>query len=178
MESGYHAERWLDLELLFLHPERLDRLANELADRLSAHRFDVVCGPLVEGAFLGLGIARRLSLPFTYAERFERPERSGLYPVEYRLPRSLRQVVDGKSVAIVNDVISAGSAVRGTFADLESCGARTVAIGALLVLGDWTRKFAEEKEVAVESLAFETFRSWTPEECPLCADGAELTKPY
>jgi orotate phosphoribosyltransferase len=178
MESGYHAERWLDLELLFLHPERLDPLANELAGRLAAHRIDAVCGPLVEGAFLALAVARRLSVPFTYAERIERPERSGLYPVEYRLPRSLRHVVGGKRLAIVNDVISAGSAVRGTFADLESCGAGTVVIGALLILGDWTRTFAEEKHVAIESLAFETFRSWTPAECPLCAEGTALTKPY
>ena len=32
----------------------------------------------------------------------------------------------------MDDAISAGSAVRGTFADLQTCGAQVVAMGALL----------------------------------------------
>jgi hypothetical protein len=38
--------------------------------------------------------------------------------VQYRLPKSLQPVVSGERVAVVNDVISARSAVRGTFLDL------------------------------------------------------------
>ncbi len=175
MESGYHAERWLDLELLCVHPERLDPLLARLATQLRAHRFDVVCGPLVEGAFLALDIARRLSLLFTYSERFEPPAQGELYPVDYRLPGPLREIVKGKRVAIVNDVISAGSAVGRTFEDLENCGAIPVAIGALLILGEWTARFAAEKGLAVEALAFETFPKWTPAECPLCQRGIPVT---
>ncbi|HSP16078.1 MAG TPA: phosphoribosyltransferase family protein [Thermoanaerobaculia bacterium] len=150
-------------------------MVDELARRLSAHRFDLVCGPLVEGAFLALMVAHRLSVPFTYAERFERPAHGELYPVDYRLPGALRRVVNGKRVAVVNDVISAGSAVRGAVADLETCGATPVTIGTLLVLGDWTRRFGAEKGMAIESLAFDSFRSWTPADCPLCARGMPLT---
>jgi hypothetical protein len=40
--------------------------------------------------------------------------------VKYRIPPALRSQVRGKRVAIVNDVINAGSAVRGTFLDLRN----------------------------------------------------------
>ena len=66
-ESGHHGQTWLDLELLFLHPERVRPLAEALADRLSGYRPAAICGPLVEGAFVGLMVASSLGLPFTYS---------------------------------------------------------------------------------------------------------------
>ena len=50
-----------------------------------------------------------------------------------------RAVDGGKRVAIVNDVINVGSAMQGTFADLQNCGAVVVDISALLVLGTAAR---------------------------------------
>lgn len=91
MESGHHGDLWLDLELLCLHPQRMNRLASELAKKLASHNIEMVCGPLIEGAFVGLKVASELNLEFTYTERFENPEKSGLYPVEYRLPGALRK---------------------------------------------------------------------------------------
>ena len=44
-------------------------------------------------------------------------------------------MVDGRRVAVVDDVIIAGSAVRGVLVELGACGATPVAIGALAVLG-------------------------------------------
>src|SRR6266478_4606945 len=114
LESGHHGDLWLDLELLCLRPEPVRRLAAEIAARLAAHQVEAVCGPLVEGAFVALMVAAELGVPFTYAERFaDRAliDREGLYPVQYRLPHALGDVVRGKRVAIVNDVINAGSAI-------------------------------------------------------------------
>src|SRR5919107_1434591 len=44
--------------------------------------------------------------------------------------------VRGRRLAIVDDVMSAGSALRGTCAELVAHGAEPVVAGALLVLGD------------------------------------------
>jgi orotate phosphoribosyltransferase len=174
LESGHHGNLWLDLELLFLRPRAIQPFIQELALRLSAHTIDAVCGPLVEGAFVAQLVAAELDVEFSYAEPIRHPNREGLYPVEYRLPRALRQIVRGKSVAIVNDVISAGSAVGGTFRDLEACGARPVAIGALLVLGSWSAQFAADKDIPLECLATVPNNIWTPSTCPLCAAGIPL----
>jgi len=174
LESGHHGDRWLDLELLCLQPVIVRRFAGELASRLAKHNIEAVCGPLVEGAFVGLMVAAELEIDFSYSARFT-PARTGiLYPVEYRIPGALRSAVRGKRVAIVNDVINAGSAVRGTFSDLQAIGANPVAIGSLLVLGNLAAVFAIEREIALENIAWLDNVLWTPSECPLCTSGTPL----
>jgi orotate phosphoribosyltransferase len=174
LESGHHGDWWLELELLCLRPEPVRRLADELAKRLASYDIEAVCGPLVEGAFVALMVASELDVDFTYAQRFAHPPTDGLFPVEYRLPAPLRGKVRGRRVAIVNDVISAGSSVRGTFADLQACGADIVAIGALLVLGDSAAAFAADQNTALETIAHLPYGLWPPDECPLCAAGVPL----
>jgi orotate phosphoribosyltransferase len=105
---------------------------------------------------------------------FAKTRREGLFPVEYRLPKSLHPSMQGKRVAIVNDVINAGSAVRGTYSDLQASGADVVAIGALLALGDAINEFAAEHHVPFELLERMPNNLWTPSECPLCAAGMPL----
>ena len=120
----------MDLETFFLNPSQVLPFAAQIASKLFAYDIDVVCGPLNEGAFVALMVAADLHCDFAYAERFAHPQQNQLYPIEYRLPKASHRMVKGKKVAIVNDVISAGSAVRGTFADLGALGAEVVAVGA------------------------------------------------
>ena len=177
LESGHHGDLWLDLEMLCLRPTALQPLASELARRLSGIGVEIICGPLVEGAFVALLAAAELNVEFTYAERFTRPSPYGLFPAGYRIPASVRARFRGKRVAIVNDVINAGSAVKGAFADLQNCAAQVVAIGSLLVLGTAAAEFAAEKNVALIALATRDNHLWTPAECPLCADWVPLDDP-
>jgi len=174
LESGHHGDLWLDLELLCLNPEPVGRLAGRIARLLAPHGIEVVCGPLVEGAFVALMVAAELGVPFSYAERFPNPKSGGLFPVDYRIPRALRARVRDKRVAVVNDVINAGSAVRGTLTDLDACAARPVAIGALLVLGSAASRIAADRGVALETLASLPNDIWTPAACPLCVRGIPL----
>lgn len=174
MESGHHGGRWLGLELLCRHPSAVEPLANALAERLAPLQVDSICGPLVEGAFVALMVATRLGCAFSYSQRFARPGATGLFPAGYRVPQMLRAGLCGQRIAIVNDVINAGSAVKGTFADLTACGAQVVAIASLLVLGDAAGRFAAEKQVALLCLAQMPNNLWTPETCPLCAAGVPL----
>lgn len=169
LESGHHGDLWLDLELLCVRPGPVGRLTAILAERLSRRPIDAVCGPLVEGAFVALMVASELGVEFSYTERHVRPQGASLYPVEYRLPQALRERLRGQRVAIVNDVTNAGSAVRGTLAALQACGARPVVIGSLLVLGSMAAEFAATQRLPLETLATLTNRVWAPEDCPLCA---------
>jgi orotate phosphoribosyltransferase len=174
LESGHHGDLWFQLETLCLHARAIRPFAAQLAAQLAQYKVEVVCGPLVEGAFVALLVSLELGCDFAYAERFADTTRQGLYPVEYRLPRALQPAVKGKRVAIVNDVISAGSAVRGTFSDLQALGAGVVAVGALLALGDAIAEFAAEHCVALELLERMPNNLWTPAQCPLCAAGMPL----
>ena len=174
LESGHHGDLWLDLDPLFLRPGHLRRFTVELARRLSAHDIDAVCGPLVGGAFLAQMVAAELDVEFYYAERIVHLPGDASSSVEYRIPSTLRPRVRDKSVAIVDDVINAGSAVRGTFADLQACGARPVTIGALLVLGSAASSFTADHNIALENIAYLANDLWTPSECPLCASHVPL----
>ena len=173
LESGYHGGMWLDLDPLFVEPRRIQPFVGVLADRLKRHNIEAVCGPLVGGAFLAQAVASMLEVEFYYSERFVPPVHDGtLYPVEYRLPVGVSNRVRGKNIAVVDDAISAGSAVRGTLASLHSSGARPVAVGALLVLGERAERFCREHGLALEQVAQLPYDVWLPAECPMCASGA------
>jgi orotate phosphoribosyltransferase len=174
LESGHHGDLWLDLELLCRYPNRLRPLCAALAEQLQQFELKAVCGPLVEGAFVALIVASELDITFSYSERFTKTSKDGLFPAGYCVPNSLRHAVKGTRIAIVNDAINACSAVRGTFEDLEPCGANIVAIGSLLTLGNAAQEFADAKHVALESLVHLPNKLWVPAACPVCARGIPL----
>ena len=173
-ESGHHGDRWLEPDLLLQRPTVLRPYAVELAGRLRRQPFEVVCGPLTGGAFLAQLVAEQADVAFAFAERFRPPVSDALYQVGYRVPDALRESLRGRTVAIVNDVTNAGSAVRGTYEDLVACGARPVAFGTLIALGSWSSSFAAANHLAMESLETLPNRLWTPSECPLCVAGEPL----
>jgi orotate phosphoribosyltransferase len=140
------------------------------------HAIDGVCGPLTGGAFLAQRIADDLGLQFLFAERIV-TDRTGLYPVDYRIAPALRETIQGMRIAIVDDAISAGSAIRATLADAESCGALPVVLGALILFGSRARDFALARQIPLESLVDLPNAIWAPTECPMCALGAPLTSP-
>lgn len=174
LESGHHGELWLELDALFARPARLAAFVADLAELLSGCGADVVCGPLVGGAFVAQAVAERLGLEASWTERVAAPSRAGLYAARYRMPAGLRGRVRGRSVAVVDDVVNAGSATRATIADLRACGARPVALGALLVLGGGAAQLADEEGLALASVAALENTIWAPAECPLCAAGVAL----
>jgi orotate phosphoribosyltransferase len=176
-ESGYHGDMWLDLESLFLRPADIRDSLVELGRRLSQYRVDAVCGPLTGGAFAAALLAAELGVEFFYSEQVAAPTSAELLAVRYRIPESLRDGAAGKRFAVVNDVTSAGSAVRGTVADLDACGGRTVAIGSLIVLGPSISSFARSRDLPLETLATVDQAIWEPSQCPLCATGIPLTVP-
>jgi orotate phosphoribosyltransferase len=151
----------------------VEQLATVLADCLSEQGPEAVCGPLVEGAFVALMVAKRLKVPFTYAERID-SKSDEMFAVSYRLPGQQRALVAGKRVVIVNDVIGAGSAVLGTLKDLYECGADPIAIGTLATRGSSATVLARENGLVLETLASFPGEMWKPSECPMCAAGIPL----
>jgi len=174
LESGHHGDLWLELDPLYLRPGRLRRFVAALARRLAAHDVEAICGPMVGGAFLAQMVALELDIEFYFAEQFARSDGDHLFPIEYRIPGALRPAARGRRIAIVDDVINAGSAIRGAFAALLSCDARPVAIGALLVLGDSASGLARAAGVPLEALSGLPNVLWEPSGCPLCTSGLPL----
>jgi orotate phosphoribosyltransferase len=166
-ESGHHGELWLDLDGLFVRPRRLDPFIAALAAALPA--VDVLCGPLVGGAFVAQLLAARLDVDCCYTART-----GASYRVPgYRLPGRLAERLAGRRVAVVDDAINAGSAVGATLAAVRSAGGEPVAVGALLVLGSAVTAVAGALPVhAVERVDAPL---WSAVDCPLCTDRVPLT---
>lgn len=176
MESGYHSDAWFEFDRLFAQPEKLRPFVAALAQRLALHRPQAICGPMTGGARLAQAIAAELGAGYLFTERNENPEATGLFPVRYELPKAQWALAHRRSIAIVDDAISAGSAVRGTLATLEKHGARPVALGALFVFGDKATRLAAEKNLPLESIAQLDFNIWAPNDCPLCRENVALER--
>jgi orotate phosphoribosyltransferase len=176
MESGYHSALWLDLDALFAAPERVRPFVEALADALRRHNVDVVCGPLTGGAFLAQRLAESLGIEFWYTVPAAPEEGTGLFRARYTLPPALARRASQRRLAIVDDVMSAGSSLRATYAELQAHGAEVVAVGALLVLGDVGAAHFGELGVPVEAVARDEFRMWPPAECPDCAAGIPVER--
>jgi orotate phosphoribosyltransferase len=176
LESGHHSELWLDLDALFAVPRLIDPFVAQLGDSVRRHNVAAVCGPLLGGAFLAQLVARKLDVEFCLTERVMPRDAHGLYQASYHLPPAFAARVRGKRLAIVDDVMSAGSALRGTYSELLTHGATPVVAGALLVLGGTGARFFAEQQVAVEAVIRQSYSLWLPSECPLCVAGTPLEK--
>lgn len=174
LESGHHGGLWLDLDPLFADPRRIEPLVAALAEALRPYGADAVCGPLLGGAFLAQLVAHALGAEFCFTERVMPPDAGGLFAARYRLPPAFAGRVRGKRIVMVDDVMSAGSALRGTFAELQAHGAVPVAAGALMVLGTAGADYFAARAIPVEAVARESYELWLPQDCPMCADGIPL----
>jgi orotate phosphoribosyltransferase len=190
LESGYHTDLWLTLDALFVDPAALAPHVVALAEQLRAHAPTAICGPLFGGAFLAQAIASQLGLKFFVVEPAPpggspdsglRSARTGaadgLFTARYRLPAGQRALVRGERVAVVDDVISAGSSVRAAIAALTDDGAAIAAVGALLVFGDTALAHFAAQRVPVEALALQALAMWAPDACALCRAGVPLEHP-
>ena len=166
----------MELDQLFRRPSELLPYTVDLGRRLSAYGVDAVCGPLVGGAFLAAMIATSLDCEFAFADR-RVSNRPGLYPVDYQIAPAMRDGLQGKRVALVDDAISAGSALGATLIDLERCAALPVVLGALIVIGGQAQELAKSKSIPLLSLVQLENPIWAPDRCPLCNAGEPLIDP-
>lgn len=176
MESGLHADTWINLDALFLEPTRMTDLVEALARLLSAHSPTAICGPLLGGAFVAQAVATSLGLRFYVVEPVPADPAAGLFQAAYRLPRGLRSSAAGERFAVVDDVISAGSSVRAAVSELTAAGATVVAVGSFLCLGERAMVHFASVGIPLVAPARRPFAMWPPDECPHCRAGVPLQR--
>lgn len=178
LESGYHTDLWFNLDALFVQPRSIAPLVTELANRLKTYSPTAICGPMQGGAFLAQALATVLEIDFYFTEPVASTNTARLFAAAYRLPTELEYRLSGERVAIVDDIISAGSSVRATLIALTAARAETVVAGSFLTLGSVGRDYLAGQNIPLETLGHRDFSLWKPEDCPLCQQGTplELTK--
>ena len=170
--TGYQGDLWLDLDGLFLFPDRLRPDVQRLADRLGRYQPGAVCGPLAGGAFLALMIAGMLGAAFLPA--YPGPSQP---PGASRLAQALRDRIGGWRVAVVDDAINAGTAVRASCQELRDAGAAPVAVAALLAVGRASTVVTGTLGLPFHAAATMPSQVWPASGCPLCQSGTPLDQP-
>jgi orotate phosphoribosyltransferase len=179
LESGYHTSLWLDLDTLFANPRRIAPWVARLAVALRPYDVSVVCGAMVGGAFLAQLLATALDIECCFAQRTPcaPDETATLFSARYHVPPVFGDRLRGARAAVVDDVMSAGSAMRGAYAALRDRDAIPIVVGALGVLGSIGSDFFAARDVPLEAVVRHPFHVWAPVECPLCAAGVALRDP-
>jgi orotate phosphoribosyltransferase len=173
LESGHHGELWLDLDVLCWSAAAVEPVVGALAERIGPYAVEVVCGPLVGGALLAQPVAARLGAGFAYTERSSAGS-GALYSARYRLPDALGARLAGRRVALVDDVINAGSATRATLRAVRAAGGEPVVLAAMLTLGETPARVAADEGLPLEPVTTLDNAIWAPPDCPLCARGEPL----
>jgi orotate phosphoribosyltransferase len=179
LESGHHGEFWIDLDTLLLRPARLVTFVEDLANLLAqAVELDAICGPLLGGGLIAGGVASVLDTELYIAAPASQADGDGeLFQARYAVRGAVRSRLRGSRIAVVDDVVSAGSAIRATINDLRAGGADVVAVGALVVLGTTAADYVEEQRLKLVRVAAMPNSIWTPETCPLCESAVPLEYP-
>jgi orotate phosphoribosyltransferase len=177
LESGYHADTWFDLDVLFIDPMAMVPHVDELAALIRPHNVSAISGPLFGGAFLAQALAATMGVRFYYCEQAGSDSSSALFGATYRLPAGLLPHASRERFAVVDDVISAGCSVRAVVTELEAAGARTVVVGSLVVLGAKATEHFASVDIPLVTLDRRAFQIWLPADCPLCRLGAPLENP-
>ena len=166
LTSGLHSGDYLQCALYLAEPRRAERAGGLLAAALSEATpvIDLVVSPAMGGLIIGHETARSLGLPFLFTERADG---------EMVLRRGFA-VAPGQRVVIVEDVVTTGTSTREVIDVLIADGAEVVALGSLVNRSGVANPF---DPLPYRALLEASFPTWPPDDCPLCRDGASITKP-
>ncbi len=162
--SGRHGRRFLQAARVMQYPKHTEQLCAALAARFSTENIELVIGPATGGIVLAYETARCLGARAAYTEK---DGQNGM-----ALKRGFR-LAPGTRVIVVEDIITTGGSVQKSIDHLLERGANVIGVGALIDRSGGTAQFA----CRFESLAALSLESWSPDQCPLCKEGAPLIEP-
>lgn len=162
--SGRHGERFLQAARVLQFPKIVERLCKAMAESARDFDVDLVVGPATGGIILAYETARHLNCRGVFTEKDE---------VEGMALKRGFPLKPGTRVLVVEDIVTTGGSVKKTIAHLEKRGAKVVAVSVLIDRSSGEAQF----DCPFTPLATLELRSWSPDDCDLCKQGAPLIEP-
>jgi orotate phosphoribosyltransferase len=153
LSSGLHSGGYLQCALVLQEPKRAEQLGCALAELLKNHGGTVVLSPAIGGLIIGHEVARAFGIRAIFAERQDKT---------LTLRRGFSLSPEDR-VIVIEDVVTTGLSTRETIEVAQAAGATVVAAGSII-----------DRSGALATLELPTY---SPETCPMCADGKPITKP-
>ncbi len=178
LSSGNHSRNYLQSAKVLENPKVAEMLAIELAQMIksSGIEIDTICSPALGGLLAGYELARALGIRFIFTER-----KDG----EMQLRRGF-SVQKGERVLICEDIITTGGSALEAGREIERFGGKIVGFSAIANRGfckriggtfetDKTCKLP--KDLPLFAIDDFTFEIYSPNNCPICAEGTPAIKP-
>jgi orotate phosphoribosyltransferase len=124
LSSGLHSPVFLQKNLVFMQPDRTERLCRALAAKIRAlaPQVDLVISPAVGGIIPGYETARQLGVASLYVER-----EGG----QFKLRRGFT-IPAGAQIAMVEDIVTTGLSSRECIAAIQAAGGQVVCAGCIV----------------------------------------------
>jgi orotate phosphoribosyltransferase len=165
LRSGRHSPMFLQSTTLLQHPRHAQAIGQALAElfrpSIDTPGIDFVIGPAMGGVTLAFVTAQALGVRALFAEK---DGQGGMYV------REGLTINAGERFIAVEDVVTTGGSVQKAVQAAEAKGAQCVGIGAIVD----RRSEAAGTTSDLRSLVKLSFPTYTPQNCPLCAQGIPL----
>ncbi len=169
--TGDHGSGWIDKDAVFPHTRYLSRLGELLAQAVERLRPEIVCGPATGGLTVAQWTAHHLGVLCCFTEHGKADPKTGL-PGRFGLHRGYDQLVAGRRVLVVDDVVSTGQSIRQTLTAVRDDGGQIVGAGAFVSRGN----------VAAAGIGMSDFiyllehkiPCWPAARCQLCKSGVPV----
>jgi len=163
LSSGLHSPRYLQCALALQFPADAAKFGHEIAAHFAEMSIDTVASPAIGGLVIGYAVAAAMNVRFLWTER-----QNGVMTL--RRGFSLKK---DERILVVEDVITTGGSTRECIAALEANGGKVVAAASII---DRSNGVADVGVPRISLVSLDV-PSYSPEACPMCADGIEAVKP-
>ena len=169
LRSGRHTSEYVAKMLVTTEPTFTEGLGDIIAEHFSRYQVDLVLTTGYGAGLLGHCVARaHPSRPrFIFATKVKTAEQR----TEVTLATEYRAFfAEGGRVLIVEDILTTGETVEQLITLVESMGGQVVGIGAI-----WRRSTRLKFKYPLFTIVTRDFPTYAPSECPMCAEGLQIT---
>lgn len=164
LTSGLHSPIYWEKFRVLQFPIYTEQLCHMIADHYKNDGVQLVAGPTTGGVILAFEVARQLGVRGIFAEKEGSSERT------FRRGFSIDP---GERVLIVDDILTTGSSIREVIRATIKHGGKPVGLGVLVDRSEQEMDFGAPLFSCLRSITI----TYTPQDCPLCADRIPLIKP-
>ncbi len=164
LTSGLHSPVYWEKFQVLQFPNYTEQLCRMITTHFLKQEIQVVAGPTTGGIILAFEVARQLGVRGIFAEKEGATERA------FRRGFSINP---GEHVLIVDDILTTGGSIREVMIAVTNQGGIAVGVGVLVDRSEQKVDFG----VPFFSCHRAITKTYTLENCPLCAAQIPLGKP-
>ena len=170
--NGNHMDTYVNKDALYPHTGYASKLGKAMAKAMQDWDVQVVVSPALGGIVLTQWSAHHLSemtgreVLAVYAEKTDGP-------AKFAFNRGYDKLVNGKRVVVVEDNLTTGGSVLKVVELVRATGGEVVGVVAMLNRGG-VNIDAVGNPPHFEAIIQANLKSWSAEDCKLCADGVPV----